>query len=442
MTQTLTVNTARPNLYTALVASVEQPYTPKQFPGLVFGDTIGVNLYLANDARSGASGSSPKITITLDDVTPKGGTFTIGDGTQTTTALDWDATENEIEAALNALNANMGPFGSQVNVIRYSNGSFNIVFDTAGNRAALTVSASNIQPFSSASVLPIVDGSVTSREQQLILIKADPLVLADTTTAITGGWLMSLNSNNYKFMQATALEAISANYTIEITEDSSSNVDVVARGPVILEPSSKGEYPTLESIESINSISQGYYGLLSGVYFNGSATSVDIPADQVGIWQDVVMTVQAPVSGVHLGGVVDERIVSMKNANSSGHSGTGTAESPIVFLLEGLETSSSCTLRTSLVFEPDEDGGKLDSRILLQRHSGASPAGDFAINASSLSMESGADEQYPHIVNVQFFIGNTINTNGAGDAGKVRFQIKSDVAGTASMNKLALFTQT
>ena len=57
-------------------------------------------------------------------------------------------------------------------------------------------------------------------------------------------------------------------------------------------------------------------------------------------------------------------------------------------------------------------------------------------------MESGADEEYPHIVNVQFFIGNTINTNGAGDAGKVRFQIKSDVAGTASMNKLALFTQT
>jgi hypothetical protein len=237
MTQTLTVNTARPNLYTALVASVEQPYTPKQFPRLIFGDTIGVNLYLANDARSGAAGSTPKIIITLEDSTPKAGSFTIGDGTQTTTALDWDATENEIEDALNSLNTNTGPFGSQVDVMKYSNGSFNVVFATVGNRATLTVEASNIQPVSSASILPIVDGSATVREQQLIRIKADPLILADTSTEITDGWLMSLNADNYKFMQATALEAISANYTIQIIEDSSSNVDVVARGPVLLEPS-------------------------------------------------------------------------------------------------------------------------------------------------------------------------------------------------------------
>ena len=56
-------------------------------------------------------------------------------------------------------------------------------------------------------------------------------------------------------------------------------------------------------------------------------------------------------------------------------------------------------------------------------------------------MESGADEEYPHLVNVQFFVGDTINTNGVGDAGKVRFQIKSDVAGTILMNEMAIFIQ-
>ena len=48
---------------------------------------------------------------------------------------------------------------------------------------------------------------------------------------------MSLSADNYKFMQATALEAISANYTIQIKDDITSAVEVVARGPVILEPS-------------------------------------------------------------------------------------------------------------------------------------------------------------------------------------------------------------
>ena len=337
MTQTLTVNPARPNLYTSLVAGVQQLYTPKQFPKLVFGETVGVDLFLANDARSGAAGSTPRIAITLDDVTPKAGTFTLSDGVEnfivsgagatetngtyrliaeqfnshpvwqfidgatsyfirrethganntwhlvqadnaaqvpankyfysdgqngggpqltgwivdddgiapaptlasyveTTAALEWDATETEIKAALNKLNLNTGPFGSTVKVAKYANGSFNVFFDTAGNRVALAVNASGIQPVSSASILPVVEGDATTSEQQLIQIKAEPLVFSDGGVAITDGWSMTLNANNANFLKATALEAISANYSIEIVSADLS-VDVIARGPVILEPS-------------------------------------------------------------------------------------------------------------------------------------------------------------------------------------------------------------
>lgn len=187
-------------------------------------------------------------------------------------------------------------------------------------------------------------------------------------------------------------------------------------------------------IDTIKDNIQGYLGLLSAVYFDGSATSIDIPIEQVDIWQDVVMT-------VHPSGMADQRIQVMKDAQTVGYEGDGSAGNPIVFLLEGLKESSSCNLRTSLTFEPDEDGGRLDSRLYVERHSAATPSVDFAINAAGLAMESGADEEYPHLVNVQFFVGDTINTNGAGDAGKIRFQVKTDVAGTISMNEMALFIQ-
>ena len=188
------------------------------------------------------------------------------------------------------------------------------------------------------------------------------------------------------------------------------------------------------SSEVITDRIQGYIGLLSAVYFDGAATSNEILIEDVDVWQEVVMT-------IHPNGVSDKRVDAQKDATPNGFSGTGAVGDPIVFLLEGLVQESAATLRTSLTFIPDEDGGRLDSRIFLERHSGATPSEDFPINAAGLSMESGADEEYPHLVSVQFFVGDTINTNGVGDAGKIRFQVKSDVTGTILMNEMALFIQ-
>lgn len=190
----------------------------------------------------------------------------------------------------------------------------------------------------------------------------------------------------------------------------------------------------LTSSEVITDRIQGYIGLLSAVYFDGVATSNEILIEDVDVWQEVVMT-------IHPNGVSDKRVDAQKDATPNGFSGTGAVGDPIVFLLEGLVEESAATLRASLTFIPDEDGGRLDSRIFLERHSGATPSEDFPINAAGLSMESGADEEYPHLVSVQFFVGDTINTNGVGDAGKIRFQVKSDVTGTILMNEMALFIQ-
>ena len=242
MTQTITVNTARPNLALSLVAGLSQPYTPKAFPRLVYGETVDVSLYLvdggAYDTRSGVAGSTPRISITLDDSRSTAGTFTISDGTVTTTALPYDATESEVEAALNALNTNTGPNGDKVLVTKFNSGAFSILYDTVGAKGAFTVNASGIQPLSAATITELVAGSATVREEQLIQLKAEPLVFTSGGTEITNGWTISLAATNPNLLRALSLEQgpISANYSIEIV-NSSSHVDVVAKGPVILSPS-------------------------------------------------------------------------------------------------------------------------------------------------------------------------------------------------------------
>ena len=178
---------------------------------------------------------------------------------------------------------------------------------------------------------------------------------------------------------------------------------------------------------------QGYYALLTPYYFAGSPTLMEIPLSGVDIWTDVLLTVD-------LNGETDFRPTTMIAAQSaSGVEGDGTLGNPYKFLLEGLQESSFGNLRASLSYDPDEDGGRLDSRILFERHSTAVPSGDFSIEASTIAMESGADEEYALNSSIQFFIGDTINTTAPGDAGKVRFQVKSDVPGTVSMKEIALF---
>lgn len=189
------------------------------------------------------------------------------------------------------------------------------------------------------------------------------------------------------------------------------------------------------SLNSTRDYVQGYYGLLSNFYFTGGlATTTNISTEEAGQWLDVNLTVD-PL------GLFDQRPSDMKAANATGHTGIGTQEDPITFLLEGLQLSSTANIRASLSFDPDEDNGRLDTRICFNRHTGTNPSDDFYIEGSSMALESGADEIYSGAPTLQFFIGDTIDTEAPGDAGKVRFQVRSDVAGTLSMNEIALFIQ-
>ena len=185
----------------------------------------------------------------------------------------------------------------------------------------------------------------------------------------------------------------------------------------------------------VNDRIQGHYALLSNFYFTGGlATETTIVIDDVDTWLDVLLTVDAA-------GNFDYRPDAMKNASAVGHSGTGALDDPITFKLEGLTQTASATLRAVLSFNPDEDGARLETRLNFSRHTGTTPSSNFTIEGDSLIMESGAEDIYAASPSTQFFIGDTIDTNGVGDAGTVRFQIKTDSPGIITMKELALFIQ-
>ena len=95
-------------------------------------------------------------------------------------------------------------------------------------------------------------------------------------------------------------------------------------------------------------LTQGYYGLLSGFYFSGTATETIIDGNNVNTFVDVIMNVDA-------NGTFDKRPQAMKDAFPQAVEGDGSEGNPIIFSLEGLDTNSFANFRASMAFEPDED---------------------------------------------------------------------------------------
>jgi len=188
-------------------------------------------------------------------------------------------------------------------------------------------------------------------------------------------------------------------------------------------------------LSKTKSSSQGHYGLLTNFYFTGGVPTVtEIDTDDIDTWLDINFTVDAL-------GNFDNRPDDMKLANAVGHTGAGTQADPILFSLEGLTLESSANFRASLTFEPDVDESQLETRLLFNRHSGTTPSSDFEIADVSLLMSQGADIEYDGEPMLSFFVGDTIDTNGVGDAGKCRFQVRSSVEGTLRMRALTWYIQ-
>lgn len=172
----------------------------------------------------------------------------------------------------------------------------------------------------------------------------------------------------------------------------------------------------------------GYFALLTNFYFTGGVpTSTEVEVEDINTWIDVNFTTDAA-------GTFDNRPQPMKDGIADPFN-----EFTSKFSLEGMDQQSSATFRASMTYEPDDDEGQLEARLLFNRHSGASPSEDFSIEDVALSMAQGADVEYPAEPTLTFFVGDTIDTNAPGDAGLCRFQVRSTVPGTLKMRALTWY---
>ena len=246
------------------------------------------------------------------------------------------------------------------------------------------------------------------------------------------------DDNQHPFDELESTKSVTRNEDSRSESDSAGDRGLTASTPNendVLLADRNGEYvntPLNSVISQATQLTQGYYGMLSSFYFGGDATETVIDVNEVNQWIDVELTTDAS-------GLFDTRPLAMREAQSVGHEGDGSTGNPIVFYLDGLDTNAFANFRASMAFEPDEDEGQLESRLLFNRHSGTSPSTDFSIEEVSLSMQNGADKDYTSEPLLTFFVGDTIDTNAVGDAGRCRFQIKSNVAGTLKLRALTWY---
>jgi len=172
----------------------------------------------------------------------------------------------------------------------------------------------------------------------------------------------------------------------------------------------------------------GYYSLLTNFYFTGGQpTETEIEIADVDQWVDVNFTIDPQ-------GVFDYRPDVMKRAVADPFDPVNQ-----ILTLEGLGLTSYGQFRASLSFEPEVDEGQFEARLLFNRHSGTTPSDDFSIEQVVMTMEQGADKEYAAEPFLSFFVGDTIDTNGVGDAGQCKFQVKAAVEGTVRMRALTWY---
>jgi len=222
MALTLYISTKNP-VRSALVKSLTGN-APASMLEFTLGDTIPtVNIYLVDgdggyDSASGTAGYTPRLGIGATGGIPTGGTFTLSDGTYTTSALAYNASAATIQTALNALNSSAGPDGGQVTVTGESP-RWIVTWNAVGNRAALIGSGTALTPSSGVSTSTLTAGTGSAAEVQLIRLAKNPAVFQDSWGLITNGWSGTLSLATRELLDLLGTSAtLSTTLEFELTD--------------------------------------------------------------------------------------------------------------------------------------------------------------------------------------------------------------------------------
>ena len=235
----LYINTDRGDISRAFVKSTSEPTASALPPDLVAGNKRNIEVYLIDsagnyDARSGASNYALSIGAGPLAGTPSSGTFTLTDGTSTTTAIAFNAGAQVVEDALNALNSGAGPHSQLVDVTSTYDGNYRVKFRTTGAVANLSGDASELSPASAVVIDEAVAGDGSTKEQQYIRLLRQPAIFQDTFTQIANGWSGELSANNARVLELMAgRDTIAIPLDVELTE-TGNEPETIARGNMLL----------------------------------------------------------------------------------------------------------------------------------------------------------------------------------------------------------------
>jgi hypothetical protein len=157
-------------------------------PTFTLGDTAGIEIYLventqvANYPRQEINfPATPgiKVAIGAIDESPTAGTWLMSYGGDTTAALPFNATNVQLQTALNSLASITAAGGVTVSKI---GDNYNIAFNTAGVRTELTTDGASLIPLSTAAVATLQAGTISKPQISLMHLQRTVAGLATTFT--------------------------------------------------------------------------------------------------------------------------------------------------------------------------------------------------------------------------------------------------------------------
>lgn len=159
-------------------------------PSFFLGDKAQLEIYLVKDTglatfprqEADYSGLSFKVAVGQIDESPTGGTWLLSYGGNTTSALAYNATAAQVQAALNALASITSAGGVVVTKV---GDNYNVVFNQDGARTELTADTASLTPLSTAGISTLQEGTVSQPAIYLVHLQRTIAAFATSFTQVS-----------------------------------------------------------------------------------------------------------------------------------------------------------------------------------------------------------------------------------------------------------------
>lgn len=213
-------------LNTARVVSAND-LRPKKFKPLAAGDSTVVDLFLTGDSGLQNIQDYPTVRLGIGNLNarPEGGTWDYG----SQTGLAYDVSAGSLQSAI------IAEGGAACTVTELTPFVFKVAFSANGAQTIATVDSSGLSPSSSVSIVKLVEGDASTKEQWLVRLFANPIALVETFSDISGNGIRGSLSLGTEGVYDLLSDNNSAQTTIELElTDADGNIQTIFQVPLTI----------------------------------------------------------------------------------------------------------------------------------------------------------------------------------------------------------------